>query len=145
MEQRREGGKYCDFCGRELTGEVAVDYAAKKAETDALNQEILRKSESLVVTTGSTVLGSHEIELLGLVFGTSSKQAFWGLSTQADRLERAYSAALANLKYDAVAINADGVLGVHFALNNSSGSGNQILTGSSEAVMLLGTAFKYKN
>ena len=77
---------------------------------------------------------------LGIVFGNSSIQAFWGLSTQANRLTRGYEAALLNLKYNASKLGADAVIGVSFALNNSTGSGATIITGSSEAVMLLGTA-----
>ena len=144
QEQRRENALYCDYCGKEMTGQAPVDYAAKRAEEEALNQEFLEKSSKLHISTAQVSVLDNKIEILGLVFGTSSKQAFWGLSTQSDRLERAYSAALSNLKYDAVAMNADGVLGIQFALNNSTGSGNQLLTGSSEAVMLLGTAFRYK-
>lgn len=83
-----------------------------------------------------------KFEEIGLLLGTSSKQAFWGLSTQADRLTRAYGAALLNLKYEAASIGADAVYGVNFALNNSAGSGNGLLAGSSEAVMLLGTAIR---
>ena len=93
----------------------------------------------LCFTTPSSVTGTIKQEF-GLVFGNSSKQAFWGLSTQADRLSRAYDAALSNLRYDAAALGANAVVGIQFALNNSTGSGAQIITGSSEAVMLLGTA-----
>jgi uncharacterized protein YbjQ (UPF0145 family) len=78
---------------------------------------------------------------LGLVFGTSSKVAFWGLSKQSDRLTSAYEVALANLKYEAASLSADAVIGITFALNNSTGSA-AVLGGSSEAVMLLGTAVK---
>jgi len=76
-----------------------------------------------------------------LVFGTSSKVAFWGLSKQSDRLTSAYEVALANLKYEAASLSADAVIGITFALNNSTGSA-AVLGGSSEAVMLLGTAVK---
>jgi uncharacterized protein YbjQ (UPF0145 family) len=79
-----------------------------------------------------------------MVFGTSSKQAFWGLSTQADRLSRAYQAALRNIKYEAALLGADSVYGITFALNNSTGSSASRIAGSSEAVMLLGTAVKSK-
>jgi uncharacterized protein YbjQ (UPF0145 family) len=78
---------------------------------------------------------------VGIVFGNSSVQAFWGFSTQANRLSRAYEAALANLKFNAKELGADAVVGVRFALNNSTGS-SAALAGSSEAVMLLGTAVK---
>jgi uncharacterized protein YbjQ (UPF0145 family) len=143
QEQRREDAKYCDFCGQELTGVQAEDFAAKQAERDAINQDLLTKSSKLFLSTSSSPELDYKVETIGLVFGTSSKVAFWGLSTQADRLERAYSAALANIKYEAIVLGADGVLGVQFALNNSTGS-SATLGGSSEAVMLLGTAFRFK-
>jgi uncharacterized protein YbjQ (UPF0145 family) len=94
------------------------------------------------VSTTNSLSENVGFVTLGLVFGTSSKQAFWGLSTQADRLTRAYDVALANLKFEAAGLGADAVIAITFALNNSTGSGNALLTGSSEAVMLLGTAVR---
>ena len=49
-----------------------------------------------------------------------------------------------NLKYQALLLKADEVVGVSVALNNSTGSA-AVLGGSSEAVMLIGTAIRYKN
>ena len=115
---------------------------AEAAEVAKLRQEALERSESIQVFTILNPV-SHTIKSeLGLVFGNSSKQAFWGLSTQANRLSRAYEAALINLKYDAALMGADAVIGVQFALNNSTGSSAKLVAGSSEAVMLLGTAVK---
>jgi uncharacterized protein YbjQ (UPF0145 family) len=116
---------------------------AEQAGAEAIRSEVLKKSESIPVNTLPVLVDDKKIEVVGIVFGTSSKQAFWGLSTQADRLSRAYAAALNNLRYEAALIKADAVVGVTFALNNSTGSGATMLTGSSEAVMLLGTAIKY--
>jgi uncharacterized protein YbjQ (UPF0145 family) len=99
------------------------------------------QSENVKVFTTLDPKSIKVVEEMGLVFGNSSKQAFWGLSTQANRLSRAYEAALANLKYDAALLGADAVIGVTFALNNSTGSA-ALIAGSSEAVMLLGTAVK---
>ena len=113
---------------------------AEVAENAKLRQEALERSESIQVFTTLSPIGLTIESELGLVFGNSSKQAFWGLSTQANRLSRAYEAALINLKYDAALLGANAVVGVSFALNNSSGSGNKLIAGSSEAVMLLGTA-----
>jgi len=98
------------------------------------------KAEKIKVFTTIDPISIEIKDELGLVFGNSSKQAFWGLSTQANRLSRAYEVALQNLKYDAALMGADAVIGVSFGLNNSTGSGATLITGSSEAVMLLGTA-----
>jgi len=145
--QPRADTKYCDFCGMQtMQAEELEQHTAKLAEqagAEAIRSEVLKKSESIPVNTLPVLVDDKKIEVVGIVFGTSSKQAFWGLSTQADRLSRAYAAALNNLRYEAALIKADAVVGVTFALNNSTGSGATMLTGSSEAVMLLGTAIKY--
>jgi uncharacterized protein YbjQ (UPF0145 family) len=105
------------------------------------HEEIIEHSKKLPVFTTHQPKSLEGFIEVGLVFGTSSKLAFWGLSKQSDRLERAYEAALANLKYEAALLEADAIVGVTFALNNSTGS-SAVLGGSSEAVMLLGTAVK---
>ncbi len=104
-------------------------------------EALIKKAESIRVFTVASPVGLEISETLGIVYGNSSKQAFWGFSTQADRLSRAYEAALMNMKYDAAGLGADAVVGVYFSLNNSTGS-SASLAGSSEAVMLLGTAVK---
>jgi uncharacterized protein YbjQ (UPF0145 family) len=116
-----------------------VEYTESSEDADL--ELIQAKSENVKVFTTLEPKSIKVVEELGLVFGNSSKQAFWGLSTQANRLSRAYEAALANLKYDAALMGADAVIGVTFALNNSTGSA-ALIAGSSEAVMLLGTAVK---
>lgn len=120
----------CDFCYNE----------ERSVNTDELHKEVLDRSVTVRCFTTNSPTAAKIISEHGLVFGNSSKQAFWGLSTQADRLSRAYEAALSNLRYDAAALGANAVVGIQFALNNSAGSGAALITGSSEAVMLLGTA-----
>jgi uncharacterized protein YbjQ (UPF0145 family) len=146
--QTRVDARYCDYCGMQTMSPEELDqHSAKLAEQshdEAVRAEVLKTSETIHVNTLPVSIDEKKIEVIGMVFGTSSKQAFWGLSTQADRLSRAYSAALSNLKYEAALVKADAVVGVTFALNNSTGSGATMLAGSSEAVMLLGTAIKYK-
>jgi len=118
--------------------------ATKKEEEEA--REFLEKSKNLFCSTIENPEGMEIFESMGLVFGNSSVQAFWGLSTQANRLTRAYEAALLNLKFNAAQLGADAVVGIRFALNNSQGSKalDIGLAGSSEAVMLLGTAVVLK-
>lgn len=139
--ENEESSTMCTNCYS--TFEDGVEYEeAKASEAEVSEAErILRgKAEAIKVFTTLSPISIKVKTELGLVFGNSSKQAFWGLSTQANRLSRAYEAALQNLKYDAALMGADAVIGVTFALNNSTGSGATLITGSSEAVMLLGTA-----
>lgn len=162
--QSRPDAKYCEACpSANLTsidgavpspGEaVFLDYQTELANAreatfeavDALTQELLALAANVKCFTTEVPVGYEVESSIGLCFGNSSKQAFWGLSTQANRLSRAYEAALLNLTYDAASRGANGVVGIQFALNNSSGSGNAFLTGSSEAVMLVGTAVILKN
>lgn len=142
----------CEKCGSIEVDEATVEALQAQEEKlreqeaeEALLHEMIRKADAVECYTTETPPGVSIQASLGLVFGNSSKQAFWGFSTQANRLSRAYEVALANLKYDAAQLGADAVVGVRFALNNSEGSKIWVgdgVTGSSEAVMLLGTAVK---
>ena len=109
-------------------------------KVDVGNRSALLLEQSMAIECFTTELpGNHKVsESLGLVFGSSSKQAFWGFSTQANRLTRAYEVALADMKYEAAAMGANAIIAIRFAVNNSTGSGG--VMGSSEAVVLIGTA-----
>ena len=138
---KTENPQSSEMCGNcYSTFENVGDYAEPEISAEELIWQ--QNAETIKVFTTFNPVSIQVKSELGIVFGNSSKQAFWGLSTQANRLSRAYEAALWNLKYDAAVIGADAVIGVSFALNNSTGSGTTIITGSSEAVMLLGTAVK---
>jgi uncharacterized protein YbjQ (UPF0145 family) len=134
------GMTVCDSC---LSANFA-SMAAAQDEDFGLRAAVLEQSKSVRCFTTDTPVGGAIQKEVGLVFGTSSKQAFWGLSSQADRLTRAYDAALTNIQYEAATLGANAVVGIRFALNNSTGSGATLLAGSSEAVMLLGTAVVLK-
>jgi uncharacterized protein YbjQ (UPF0145 family) len=136
--ENEESSSMCVNCYSTLEN----NYVYEEAEISPEEQMWRDKAEAIKVFTTLNPVSIDVRTELGLVFGNSSKQAFWGLSTQANRLSRAYEAALQNLKYDAALMGADAVIGVTFALNNSTGSGATLITGSSEAVMLLGTAVK---
>lgn len=122
----------CDDEYQQMTHEEKVD---------AGNRSTLWLEQSMAIECFTTELpGNHKVsQSLGLVFGSSSKQAFWGFSTQANRLSRAYEVALADMKYEAAAVGANAVIAIRFAVNNSTGSAAS-LAGSSEAVVLIGTA-----
>ena len=123
-----------------ICGDCEFALEREGAETpDVLEESLVAKSKNVRCFTTALPVTAKINRELGLVFGNSSKQAFWGLSTQADRLTRAYEAALDNLRYDAAHRGANAIVGITFALNNSTGSSSSI-AGSSEAVMLLGTA-----
>lgn len=136
----RCGQRPVAFHGMTVCGDCeSILEAEGSTPTFILEQELLAKAKAVRCFTTPLPAGTAIKQELGLVFGTSSKQAFWGLSTQADRLARAYEAALGNLCYDAASKGANAVVGITFALNNSTGS-SAAIAGSSEAVMLLGTA-----
>jgi uncharacterized protein YbjQ (UPF0145 family) len=130
----------CLICGSIEIDEAPGEQLEKQEMEAAELQKYIELAQNIVCHTVESPPDLEITESIGLVFGNSSKQAFWGLSTQANRLSRAYEAALANLRFDAAAMGANAVVGVRFALNNSTGSAAAVLTGSSEAVMLLGTA-----
>jgi len=130
----------CPICGSIEIDEVSSNQLEQQELEAAEFQRFMEEAENIACFTVDSPPGLAIKESIGLVFGNSSKQAFWGLSTQANRLSRAYEVAYANLKFDAASLGANAVVGVRFALNNSTGSAAVGLAGSSEAVMLLGTA-----
>ncbi len=139
--------KICSMCGEnpiEIKGLVRCLSCDDKYQlmTDEEKLYAVNLSDSaLKVQCFTTELPGHlkVSESKGLVFGSSSKQAFWGFSTQANRLTRAYEVALADMKHEAALKGANAIVAIRFALNNSTGSAAAI-AGSSEAVVLIGTA-----
>jgi len=115
-------------------------------ELDSYVEEVADYNRALGVKVFTVDVPStfEVLEELGTVFGVSSKQAFWGLSKQSDRLSMAYDAALVDLKVQAYEMGADAIVGIRIALNNSEGSSARV-AGSSEAVVILGTAVKTKS
>jgi len=77
-------------------------------------------------------------QTVGLVYGSSSKIA-WGFNKQSDRLTAAMNAALLDLEQNALARRANAVVGITFAANSSVGSSATLL-GSSEGIIVAGTA-----
>ena len=133
----------CSWCGKsdlvsESEGKELLRQEEERLEWLKTNQE---RIDRLKVLTLDRIYGYEIVEDIGLISGSSSKLALWGLSKQQKRLESAFDIAIFNLKSEAAMIGADAVIGVKFALNNSTGSAMNI-AGSSEAVMLIGTAVK---
>lgn len=134
----------CSWCGYgEMVLESELESRLKEREETLrwLDEDYLKIIEQIKLFTVDTLVNHKIVEELGLVFGSSSKLAFWGLSKQQKRLESAYEIASFNIRSEAAMIDADAIVGVKFALNNSTGSAMNI-AGSSEAVMLIGTAVK---
>jgi uncharacterized protein YbjQ (UPF0145 family) len=132
----------CKRCFSRKLGDATL--RAQSEVDENIRKDVLSRAELVTVLTVHSPKTLEVAEELGMVFGNSSKQAFWGLSAQSDRLSRAYEDALMMLKYEAALLGANAIVGVTFALNNSTGSSATLLAGSSEAVMLLGTAVKMR-
>lgn len=143
----RVAAKICSMCGEnpiEFKGLVRClscdDKYQQMSDEEKLYAVNLSDSALKVQCYTTEQPGNLRIsESKGLVFGSSSKQAFWGFSSQANRLTRAYEVALADMKNEAALMGANAIVGIRFALNNSTGSAAAI-AGSSEAVVLIGTA-----
>ena len=143
----RVAAKICSMCGEnpiEFKGLVRClscdDKYQQMSDEEKLYAINLSDSALKVQCFTTEQPGNLRIsESKGLVFGSSSKQAFWGFSSQANRLTRAYEVALADMKNEAALMGANAIVGIRFALNNSTGSAAAI-AGSSEAVVLIGTA-----
>lgn len=134
----------CSWCGKYdvvISSDIEEVLRQNQEREDWLkgNQE---RIEKIKLFTIENLVGHRVKEELGLVSGSSSKLAIWGISRQAKRIESAYEIALFNLKYEAALMGADAIIGLKFALNNSTGSAVNIV-GSSEAIMLIGTAVKF--
>lgn len=113
----------------ELLNSLSVTAKASETKVPDVQLFSVESPKGLVVT-----------KTMGLVFGVSSKQAFWGLSTQADRITRAFEVAQLDLKVQAEKLGANCVVGIQASLNNSAGSSASLIAGSSEGVLLVGTA-----
>lgn len=106
-------------------------------------QEI--EEPEIIVTSLHQLPGVSIVEILDVIFATTSSIAL-GLNKQSTRLERVMDTAMLELKIQAEMLGADAVVGLQFALNNSEGAGALVgnLGGSSEAVLLMGTAVRTK-
>ncbi len=117
-----------------------LEFWPTETQRSSLEEEIVKRADQVRCFTTAVPSGIKVLKEHGLVLGSSSKQAFWGLTTQSDRLTRAYDAALAALRYSAASSGANVIYGITIAVNNSTGSAASLLAGSSEAVILLGNA-----
>jgi uncharacterized protein YbjQ (UPF0145 family) len=112
---------------RDLSG-LVDDYELRFDEELSMYMSTLQADPSVTV-----------VKSLGLVIGTSSRFA-WGFNRQAARLQDALLWALLEVQANARQLGADAVIGLHVALNNSQGS--VVNAGSSEGVVVTGTAIK---
>ena len=128
------GYTICEPCSLDNMRAMAEQHGELAGALD----KITRAAELVKCFTVENPFGIEIQTMHGLVMGNSSKIAWSGLNSQATRLTIAYDGALQNLRYEAASMGANAIVGIRVAVNNSSGSSANL--GSSEAVVLLGTA-----
>jgi uncharacterized protein YbjQ (UPF0145 family) len=110
--------------------------APPKPETPSPSAQT-RKADVLVVTT-DTIPNQRIVTVMGLVFSTQSKVAI-GLNKQQTRLAQGLVGSLRLIKAEAAGRGANAIVGLHMASNSSQGS-SAAFFGSSDAIVLFGTA-----
>ena len=93
----------------------------------------------MFMSTLDSVPGMKVVKSLGLVYATSSRIAWSGINTQANRLENAMNAALIGIQLEAEGRKANAILGLSVGVNSSQGA-SAALMGSSEGILVVGTA-----
>lgn len=103
-------------------------------------QEVINFDEEITLYF-STLQNDPTVKIkksLGLVYGSSSKMAL-GVNTQAARLNKAMHVALLEAQHFAKTLGANAVVGVQISANSSQGA-SATLMGSSEGIVVIGTA-----
>jgi uncharacterized protein YbjQ (UPF0145 family) len=96
-------------------------------------------SPNKVLLATSPELADHDIvRTIGLVYSARSHTK-WKANTQRDRLLIALDGAMARLRESSAEVGANAVVSVAIAANSSEG-GSAVFGGSSDAIILLGTA-----
>lgn len=119
------------------------DRLAMIAERRRLQNEEIRVPNAIppskVLLATSPELADHDIvRTIGLVYSARSHTK-WKANTQRDRLLIALDGAMARLRESAAEVGANAVVSVAIAANSSEG-GSAVFGGSSDAIVLLGTA-----
>jgi uncharacterized protein YbjQ (UPF0145 family) len=97
-----------------------------------------RPPQRVLVVTTDAIPGYQVTRVFGLVTSTRSHTQ-WKSLTQKGRLGVALEGALAEIKADAAAMGANAIVGAR-ATPNSSEGGSAAFGGSSDAVLIIGTA-----
>ena len=143
--QKRFEAKYCESCGEdqfvnlELNDDGTVPLSRKEQATEIW-------SETEITMFMSTLFENPNLKIekvIGVVFGTSSKMAL-GLNKQSTRLEMATNSAMLDAQAKAKLLGATAIVGLTVSLNSSQGA-NAIGGGSSDGVLVFGTAVVAKN
>lgn len=113
-------------------------FAAAQAEADEWRSTVSLKDIESNVTTlhflpGHKITASH-----GVVYASMSHTA-WKANTQKKRLTTAFDGALDLLLEQAHARRANAIVGLQFAANSSEG-GSAVFGGSSDAIIVMGSA-----
>lgn len=104
-------------------------------------EEARRQSRASLVVTTESIPGYDIERAFGLVFAAQSHTKWKGLS-QYQRLLKALESSIPQLLDQARALGGDSVVGVKMAANSSSGNSSGLDVGSSDGVILLGTAVR---
>lgn len=93
---------------------------------------------TLFMTTTPDIPGTAITKTLGLISGSNSKMAL-GFNKQSERLDMALNNALLDMERQARVIGANAIVAIQIAANSSQGA-SAALMGSSEGIVVIGTA-----
>ncbi len=124
---QREYGREIGATARNLTPDERRD------AYEASLQEIQSNITTLQTLPGHRITASH-----GVVYASMSHTK-WKANTQKKRLTTAFDGALALLLEEAHGRQANAIVGLQFAANSSEG-GTAVLGGSSDAIIVMGSA-----
>jgi uncharacterized protein YbjQ (UPF0145 family) len=122
----------------DLYGEIRCRRCDKSAEPEASRPTNPIRADHVVLVTSETIPGCEIIESRGLAFSARSHTA-WKANTQKGRLVTALEGAMIGLRMSAAELGANGVIAIKLAANSSEGS-SAMFGGSSDAIVLMGTA-----
>lgn len=101
---------------------------------------LVEQKPTIFMSSLSNISSMQITKVLGMIYATHSTVAL-GFDKQSDRLGRSTNMALLNLEEEAKKIGANAILGLNIAINSSQGASAAFM-GSSEGVLVYGTAVK---
>lgn len=139
--QKRFDAKYCEACGEDKFSivEPNEDGTLPKSRREVASEILQSQNEiTMFMSTLSDNSSLKTEKVLGIVYGTSSKMAL-GWNKQSTRLELATTSAMLDIQSKARSMGANAIVGISVALNSSQGA-SAVGGGSSDAVLIIGTA-----
>lgn len=134
-----DGVEFCLNCNKptEISRENAAQ-AVEVASAATAAQAVGALGDYLMITTLDFLPGYEMTRTLGVVSATMSHTA-WKANTQKARLATAFDGAMELLWRNAKIRGANSIVGLQMAANSSEG-GSAVFGGSSDGVVLMGTA-----